>query len=582
MELLCGLLGAVALLTGLLALLCRLVRGRSAESRRVYESLFEDAPIAYHEINCRGIICRVNRAECRLLGLPTVEMLGRPVWEFVAPEEREASRAAVHRKLAGQQPLVPFLRVYRRRDGRNVVVEIHENLIRDVRGNIVGIRTALLDVTERQQAREQLEAQARELEHANRELRAALSLARQATELKSRFLANVSHEIRTPMHGILGMTELLLATPLDEQQRTYARAVMESGEALLELINDLLDISKIEAGRMHLEHSPFDPGALARSVADLLRVRATAKGLELNCWLDPKLPPRLLGDAGRLRQVLLNLVGNAVKFTERGQVRLRALVQAESPDKTTLHFSVEDTGIGIDPEQQTLLFESFVQGDGSSSRKYGGTGLGLTISKQLVEMMGGRIGVDSQPGRGSTFWFTVELDKAPAEAAEPEPDRTRTANLPEPAQRCRILLAEDNAINQKIALKILSQAGFQVEAVNNGAEAVQALQKSSYDLVLMDVQMPGMDGLEATERIRRLEAGRRRTPIIALTANAMAGDRERCLAAGMDDYLSKPVRREELWEAVRRWVASSETTMRLSFTLGGAHSEFPHDPTASK
>ena len=563
------------------ALLIRRLRSGGAAGRHAYQSLFDEAPIAYHEIDRQGIIRRVNHAECRLLKLAACEMLGRPVWDFVAPEEREASRQAVGRKLAGEQPLVPFLRAYRRRDGGIVVAEVHENLIRDARGRITGIRTALLDVTERQQAREKLEAQARQLEQANAELKAALAAARQATELKSRFLANVSHEMRTPMHGILGMTGLLLNTPLEAQQRECARSVMESAEALLELINDLLDISKIEAGRLRLERHAFDPGAVARSVADLLRVRAAAKGLELSCRLDPKLPPCLLGDAGRLRQVLMNLVGNAVKFTERGSVLLRVAVQQETASAATLCFAVEDTGIGIEPEQQALLFESFVQGDGSSTRRYGGAGLGLTISKELVELMGGRIGVDSRPGRGSAFWFVVEFPKAPAECAAPQAAAEETSAGPAAAGRCRILLAEDNPINQKIALRMLQQAGYAAEAVENGAQAVAALQKACYDLVLMDVQMPGMDGLEATARIRRLEAGRRHTPIIAMTANAMAGDRERCLAAGMDDYLPKPVRREQLWETVRRWVNSREATLRLTLSVEASAGEAPPPPQST-
>ncbi len=558
MSLLVLALTFAALCAGITAWTCRRLRRRMLENQQAYQSLFDDAPVAYHEIDRHGIVRRVNRAECQLLALSPCEMLGRPVWEFVAPGAREESRRAVERKLAGRQPLAPFLRVYRRRDGRDVIAEVHENLIRDAEGRIIGIRTALLDVTERQQAREKLEQQARELERANAELRAALATARQAIELKSRFLANVSHEMRTPLHGILGMTELLLSTRLDDQQRECAHAVAESAETLLALINDLLDLSQIEAGRLRLEQAPFDPVAVVRGVADLLRVQAEAKGLELSCRLELGLPRRLIGDAGRLRQVLLNLVGNAVKFTERGFVRVSAATQAESEDRAVLYFAVEDTGVGIEPARQHLLFESFVQGDGSSTRRYGGTGLGLALSKELVERMGGRIGVESRPGCGSTFWFTVEMAKAPQEAPPPAGRREATSVA---AGRFRILLAEDNPINQKIALKMLQQAGCTAEAVSDGAEAVQAVRKACYDLVLMDVQMPNMDGLEATIQIRRWEAGRRHTPIVALTANAMVGDRERCLAAGMDDYLAKPVRREDLWAVIQRWAAATETKL---------------------
>jgi len=557
-----GLVAVVAVV-----LIRRALHLRYEQLRRRYEGLLEDAPIAYHEIDCNGIVRWVNRAECRLLGLSAYEMLGRPVWEFVADEEREASRAAVYRKLHGQQQLAPFLRPYRCREGVKRVFEIHETLIRDAAGKVIGMRSAMIDVTEREAARKKLEEQARERERANRELAEALAAAKQATELKNRFLANVSHEIRTPLHAILGMTELLLKTPLNEQQRDYARTALEAGEALLELINDLLDISKIETGRLRLEPAPFNPAALANSVAALLAVRASAKGVQVSCEVDPATPSLVIGDAGRVRQVLLNLVANAVKFTEQGWVRVSLSVLGQGADRVRLRYAVADTGIGIEPACQPLIFERFVQGDGSSTRRYGGTGLGLAISKQLIELMGGQIDFESRPGHGSTFWFDLELEKACQPAASPQPSPEKRAA---PARPCRILLAEDNPINQKIALRMLEQGGFEAEVVTNGEQAVEAISKRTYDLVLMDVQMPGMDGLEATMHIRRMESGRRHIPIVALTANAMAGDRERCLAAGMDDYLPKPVRREQLWETVRRWIAASEATVKLSWALNGS------------
>jgi PAS domain S-box-containing protein len=427
------------------------------------------------------------------------------------------------------------------------------------------------NITARKGDELKLKEYAQELERKNEELEAALATAREATQLRSRFLANMSHEIRTPMNGVLGMTDFLLATNLTTEQQEFAASIKGSADALLALINDILDLSKIEAGKLRLDRVPFQLGATVAEVASLFALEARMKGLQFVSSIPSDLP-RVVGDPGRLRQVLRNLLGNALKFTDRGEIGVQAELLNEATNVVQVRFTVFDTGIGMQTDQQSRLFESFTQGDGSSTRRYGGTGLGLAISKQLVELLGGEIGVDSEPGQGSRFWFTASFGKAaPGEVPAPKPavvqspvirSTPRAPVLLPPARpqktvavasHLRVLLAEDNEINQRITLRLLEKLGVPADAVVNGREAVQALEKRKYDLVLMDCQMPDMDGFEATAIVRSREVGTH-TPICALTANAMEGDRERCLAAGMDDYISKPVGLEKLQKAVDRWV----------------------------
>jgi PAS domain S-box-containing protein len=590
--------------------------------------------------------------------------------------------------------------VNRRKDGAQYPEEMVITPVRDESGEVTHFIAIKQDISVRKRMEEEL-ARARD---------AAL----QTAQLKSEFLANMSHEIRTPMNGIIGMAGLLMDTKLDTEQREYAETIRTCGDTLLTIINDILDFSKIEAGKLTFESVDFGLRGAVESVMDLLAEQAHRKRIELACLVHQDLPDEVRGDAGRLRQVLVNLVGNAVKFTEHGEVVVRAVKQAKTPTHVTVRFSVQDTGIGISREAQQRLFQAFTQADGSTTRKYGGTGLGLAICKRLVELMGGEIGVESEPGHGSTFWFTAQFARASAtadavthsidfhqlhvlvvddnqtnrkivnhqlrswgirhsaeapnatealallrrEAAAGNPfhlaildmqmpgtdglelaqqikadatlagtqlivmsslgrhheekqlqqhgvaawltkpvkqsrlydciaivlgeesaDETPAAPVPAsatasaPVRKARILLAEDNPINQKVALRQLQRFGYVADPVGNGLEVLDALEHIPYDLVIMDCQMPELDGYATATEIRRREGGERHTPIIAMTAHALEGDREKCLEAGMDDYITKPVRPEELKRALDHWLvpqAGSAPAGTVPTESGGA------------
>ena len=453
----------------------------------------------------------------------------------------------------------------RRRDGEEFAVSATVSAVRDDSGQVTHYVTAFFEVTETKQAEEALARYRQHLEDLVAERTAQLNAAREvaeaASQAKSTFLANMSHEIRTPMNAIIGLTHLLLRNQPSPEQRARLEKINGAADHLLAVINDILDISKIESGKLQIEHQPFRLAEVISNLTTLVADKIRSKGLQLHISV-ASLPPVLVGDRTRIAQVLLNYLSNAVKFSEQGDIALRGSVVEEGDQDLMVRFEVQDSGIGIAPEVLGRLFTAFEQADSSTTRKYGGTGLGLAINRRLAQLMGGAVGAESREGEGSLFWITLRLGKpaptalagmasGPAEVSSSEALRQRFGH-------CRLLLAEDNPINQEVVIELLrSEAGLRVDLAANGREALALAEacaaSAPYDLILMDMQMPEMDGLEATAAIRRLEAYRR-VPILAMTANAFDEDRDRCLAAGMNDHLAKPVDPAKLFAAVGRWL----------------------------
>ncbi|MEP6902263.1 MAG: PAS domain S-box protein [Actinomycetota bacterium] len=793
------------------------------ENEAKFRDLFDNAPVAYHELDREGRFLHINHTEELLLGYTNEELIGRHPSEIIV---EKVSREAIAAKLTGTMQLHPVERTFIRKDGSLVSVLNEDRIIYDKKGNVAGIRSTLQNITERKRIEERQSAildalpahiclldnagnilevnnewkqfalvnsysgvnfgigsnyietcenatgdcaegakqvadicravlsgdsshfemeypchspneerwfkltvsplnkenlagavvmhvNITERKKMEEELKQTRDLALESVRLKSEFLANMSHEIRTPMNGVIGMTELLQDTDLSVRQQEFTKTIETSADALLTIIDDILDFSKIEAGQLRFEIIDFDLQATIEQPVEMLAQRAQSKGIEIASLVYRDVPTQLCGDPGRLRQILTNLIGNAIKFTEKGEVTVNVRKQGDEGKYVLLRFEVTDTGIGISERAQRRLFQAFVQADGSMTRKYGGTGLGLAISKQLVEMMGGEIGIESAPGIGSTFWFTARFEKQPnqslaipavgnvslegvrvlvvddtatnrkillhqtaswgmmaaeagsgeqaleqmrAAAARNEPFKIAILDLMMPemdgfelaraikseaalsatnlmlltsygkrgdgqiaresgiagylqkpvrqsqlynclmtviadasgnendhqlpplitkhslrsktlpnnkfviaASKARILVAEDNLVNQKVALSQLKSLGYSADVVSNGRKAIEILENSEYDLILMDCQMPEMDGFEATAEIRRREGKLKHTIIIAMTANALDGDREICLAAGMDDYISKPVKLETLTQTLNRWLVPTST-----------------------
>ena len=418
---------------------------------------------------------------------------------------------------------------------------------------------------ERRNAQLALQRRSEELSALNMDLLKARDAAESANRIKSEFLASMSHEIRTPMNGIVGMVHVLMATPLQPDQRDKLSTLANAASSLLNILNDILDISKIEAGRLEIDVAPFLPRRMLDDMLALWRPSALNKGLGLHSQVDQGVPQLLIGDANRIGQIVANYLGNAIKFTERGSVAVRLSGEPGGEGLYRLRVAVSDTGIGIAPDTIPRLFLKFSQADNSTTRKFGGTGLGLAICRELAQLMGGQVGVDSAPGKGSTFWFAADCRIADATVL-PLPEagaRSRLLALPG-ERRLNLLVVEDNQINQVVIASMLRTAGHECDMAKDGGEAIAAVQENRYDGVLMDIQMPVIDGVEATQTIRRLGGRYLKLPIIALTANAMAGDEERYLGLGMNDYVPKPIDPNRLTLALRRSIATDAAPIRCA------------------
>lgn len=505
----------------------------------MFRSYIEYSPLGVLVTDKSGFCREANRAAIRMLGYEAPEIIGKAIPDLTDSAWHGTLKQQLLSAVSAENH--PHEILFRRKDGSPLWCSLQVVKLNDECCIIF-----CQDITTHKQAEQ--------------EMRQAKEAAEAANETKSSFLTNMSHELRTPLSGVVGVTELLRRTTLDAIQREYVGIIRTSSELLLELINDLLTFARIEAGKLELHPHDFNLNYLINDALAMLRLQAVEKGLQFDCCIGPGVPAHLIGDSTRLSQIIINLASNAIKFTDSGSVSVTVRLLSENAGSATLRFSVSDTGIGIPADRTDAIFAPFTQVDGSTSRKYGGTGLGLSICQQLAELMGSRITVQSVEGAGSTFCFEVELPKQTSAEQQPrsaDPECGEEAATAPGGNRGRILLAEDHATNRRVIKMMIASLGYQVDGVANGLLAVSALKSTGYDLVLMDCQMPEMDGYEASAMIRDPRSGvlNHSVPIVALTANALEEARQKCLAAGMNDFLTKPVLVRQLESILDTWIS---------------------------